>query len=94
LIDEQDNVTWTSNAVDEDTSMLRLASALKFAFLSIVALGILAIMAIIGWRYWPRAEQPAAEDANAAFYRPITPSPQSVGSRPVADRNEPPPVNC
>jgi hypothetical protein len=87
-------VTWTSNALDSDASMLRLASALKFAFLSIVALGILSILAVIGWRFWPRTEQPTSEDSGTAFYRPITPSPAGVGSRPVADRNKPLPMDC
>lgn len=94
MIDEQDHVTWTSNALDSDASMLRLASALKFAFLFIVALGILSILAVIGWRFWPRTEQPTSEDSSTAFYRPITPSPPGVGSRPVADRNKPLPINC
>ena len=68
LIDEQDNVTWTSNAINEDANMLRLASALKIAFLSIVALGILSTLVVIGLRFWPRTEQPTAEDSER---RPI-----------------------
>jgi hypothetical protein len=93
LIDEQDSVTWTTHAMNEDTSLLRLASGLKIAFLCIIGLGILAILFVIGLRLWPHAEQPAAEDANAAFHRPMTPILAGIGSRPVPGLDEQSPVN-
>ena len=74
LIDDQDSVTWTSNAMKEDTSMVRLASGLKVVFLAVIGLGILLILAVIGWRFWPRAEQPAADDETQRYPGPCRPS--------------------
>lgn len=93
LIDEQDSVTWTSHAMNEDTSLLRLASGLKVVFLCIIALGIVAILVVIGWRFWPRTEQPAVDDANAALRKPVTTIFAAFGPRPVPGQDAPSPVN-
>jgi IcmF-related N-terminal domain len=94
MIDDQDNVTWTSNAMNEDTSLLRLANGLKIVFLTIIGLGILSILVVIGLRFFPRAEQPADADANAAFHRPMTTILEGLGPRQVSGHDEPLRTNC
>jgi hypothetical protein len=83
LIDEQDNVTWTADAIAEDTSLLRLANGLKIAFLSIIAVGILGIVLTIGWRYYSRgADEPTAEDdPSTVLHQPTTTSPAGFATR-------------
>jgi IcmF-related N-terminal domain len=94
LIDDQDSVTWTSSVMKEDSSMLRLARILKVVFLAIIGLGILLILAVIGWRFWPRAEQPPAEDANAAVSRPLPTVIEGLGSRQAPAQHGPPRTHC
>jgi hypothetical protein len=95
MIDDQDNVTWTSNAMNEDTSFQRLASGLKIAFLSIIVLGILSILVAIGWRFLVRhAEHPVEEEANTFISTPMMTSPEGFGSRPVSGHDEPLRPNC
>jgi hypothetical protein len=76
LIQDQDNVTWTANAMQEDSSLLRLANGLKIAFLCLIGLGVLAILSLIGYRllYHPAADS-AVDDTNTVLRRPIMTSP-------------------
>jgi hypothetical protein len=54
LIQDQDNVTWTSSAMDEDAAYLRLARGLKAFLISLVGLGIATILGLIGYEAWFR----------------------------------------
>ncbi len=72
LIQDQDNVTWTSDAISEDVSLLRLASGLKIAFLGLIGLGVLAIVILIGWRWFSHSTaEPSVDDADTAIHGPI-----------------------
>jgi hypothetical protein len=51
LIQDQDHVAWTSNAVRQDRSLLRLARGFKIAFLGMIVLGALAILVVVA-RWW------------------------------------------
>jgi IcmF-related N-terminal domain len=65
MIEDQDNVTWTSHALEADASFLRLASVLKVALVGMIVLGIAAIVFLIGARlFWhaPDPRPPEAED--------------------------------
>src|SRR5262249_6380784 len=46
----QDNVTWTEEALSEDAAVLRLARSLRFAFILIIALGVLTAAVLIARR--------------------------------------------
>jgi len=52
LIQDQDNVTWTSDALLEDARFLRLARGLKVALLVVIGLGVAAIVGLTGWIGW------------------------------------------
>jgi hypothetical protein len=54
LVQDQDKVTWTSDALREDASFLRMARGLKVGFLGLIGVGVAAILALIGWRLWFR----------------------------------------
>jgi hypothetical protein len=49
LIQDQDNVTWTAEALGEDAGFLRFARGLKVVLIGVIALGLLAITALIVW---------------------------------------------
>jgi hypothetical protein len=67
LIDDQDKVTWTESAMQEDASLLRLASGLRLAFLGVIGLLILAILFLIGRHFlFQSAEPPAVEAETGA----------------------------
>jgi hypothetical protein len=48
LIEDQDNVTWTSTALLQDASFTRVARGLKFSLLCVIGLGIGTILWLIG----------------------------------------------
>ncbi len=50
LIREQDNVTWTAEAVAQDEDAARWARMLKVFLIGVIALGIVAILTLIGWK--------------------------------------------
>jgi IcmF-related N-terminal domain len=50
LIREQDNVTWTSSALLQDATFSRLARGLKVLLICVIALGLVIILGLIGWR--------------------------------------------
>ena len=50
LISEQNNVTWTAAALEQDAASLRLARWLRIFLIGCIAAGVLAILARIGWK--------------------------------------------
>ena len=50
LISEQNNVTWTAAALEQDSTSLRLARWLRIFLIGCIAAGVLAILARIGWK--------------------------------------------
>jgi hypothetical protein len=60
LIREQDNVTWTDDAMAQDATATRTAKAIKFLLIGIVALGMLAILALIGGKIFFPAQDEGA----------------------------------
>jgi len=52
LIQEQDNVTWTGDAMQEDASFLRAARTAKVVLGLVIGLLLLAILVLVGIRLW------------------------------------------
>jgi hypothetical protein len=61
LIREQDNVTWTRDAMAQDATATRLARAIKSFFIAIIALGLVLILALIVWKFAAPAPDEAPE---------------------------------
>ncbi len=71
IVQNQDNVTWTSDALDQDARFLQWAGRFKLLFSCVIGLGVLAILFLIGWRVFFRSvDQPPADAANTAVGRP------------------------
>jgi IcmF-related N-terminal domain len=52
LISEQNRVTWTSAALQQDADSLRLARWLRIFLIGCIAAGTLAILARLGWKFF------------------------------------------
>ena len=52
LIQEQDNVTWTEDAMQEDASFLRAARTAKVVLGLVIGLLLLAVLVLVGVRLW------------------------------------------
>jgi hypothetical protein len=50
LLSDQNRVTWTSAAREQDAALLRLARWLRIVLIGCIAAGVLAILALIGWK--------------------------------------------
>jgi hypothetical protein len=50
LIREQDNVTWTAEAVAQDEDAARWARMMKVFLIGVISVGIVVILAVIGWK--------------------------------------------
>ena len=51
LIREQDNVTWTADAMAQDEAAARLARAIKLVLIGVIVLGLLVILVLVGWQF-------------------------------------------
>jgi hypothetical protein len=60
LIREQDNVTWTADTMAQDATAMRLARAIRILLIGVIGLGVLAILALIGWKVFSSAPGEAA----------------------------------
>jgi hypothetical protein len=56
--EDQDNVTWTAEAMDQDAAAARLAGRIRMAFILIIALGVLAAAGLIAQRFLGRPAGP------------------------------------
>ncbi len=52
LIEMQDEVSWTDDALREDASFLRLAATLKTILSLVIAALVVSILGLIGYRFW------------------------------------------
>jgi hypothetical protein len=95
IIQNQDNVTWTSDALHRDARFLWWAGWLRFFFWGIICLGVLAILFLIGWRLFFRAaEQSEVDAASTVLRNPMITSTGGSGSGRVPGCHEPPRGNC
>ena len=60
LIQEQDNVTWTADAMAQDATAMRLARGIKFFLIGVIGLALLVILLLIGWKVFFSAPGEAA----------------------------------
>ena len=56
--EDQDSVTWTEEALDQDAAAARLAGRVRMAFIVIITLGVLAAAGLIAQRFLARPADP------------------------------------
>ncbi|MBV8487476.1 MAG: hypothetical protein JO161_04295 [Planctomycetaceae bacterium] len=51
LLSEQNRVTWTAAALQQDAALLKIARWLRIFFIGCIVAGVLAILALLGWSF-------------------------------------------
>ena len=60
--EDQDSVTWTEEAMDQDAAAARLAGRIRLALIAIITLGVLAGAGMIAQRFLAKPSDPSGRD--------------------------------